>query len=474
MKNIGIRFRLLIAVSTLICATTFTLGYIGISMTHRFVLTRFEERISFLAKYLALNTELGILIADRSMLRRLASNLLSEKDVAAVAIFDSQGIELTNVSKGVSGPSSIVKAPVLVKRSQEETKAFRWDVGPWPDQELIGEVRVTYSTEGIDQLLTTIGTRFFWISAGLACLAGMVFYFFSRSLVAPVTQLARAARQVAQGDLDFRARPGTLPETRDLATAFNAMLDSLVRSRKALDEANEEMMRQNTLAELGEFSLMIAHEVKNPLSIIKSSLDVLKKDMALSSNETMVFYIEDEIRRLNLLIEDFLVFARPARPSFRSVDLKALLKEIVTRFELQKAGSSMEIYLDVPPEPCYGKVDPDLITRAIGNIIKNAFEANGDRGLMRITGYCRDAAFLVDIEDEGEGIDPEDMDKIFEPFFTTRAKGTGLGLAYTSQVIRNHGGVIMAKNRAQRGAIFRIKLPMNPESEIKGPGARDI
>ncbi len=474
MKNIGIRFRLLLTVSTIICATTFTLGYIGISMTHRFVLTRFEERISFLAKYLALNAEVGILIADRPMLRRLAANLMPEKDVTAVAIFDNQGIELANVSKGISGPSSIVKAPVYVKKPEEETKAFRWDVGPRSGEELIGEVRLTYGTEGIDRLLTTIATRFFWVSAGLACLAGLIFYFFSRSLVAPVTELARVARQVAQGDLHFRARPGSLPETRDLASAFNAMLDSLERSRKALDEANEEMMRQNTLAELGEFSLMVAHEVKNPLSIIKSSLDVLKKDIGLSSSETIVFYMEDEIRRLNLLIEDFLAFARPARPSFRGVDLKALLEEIVTRFELQKADSSIEIRLDVPHEPCHGKVDPDLITRAIGNILKNAFEANGDRGLLRVTGYFRDATFVVDIEDEGEGIDPEDMDKIFEPFFTTRAKGTGLGLAYTSQVIRNHGGVITAKNRARGGAVFRIKLPMNPGSEVKDQETGDL
>src|SRR5665647_301808 len=104
---------------------------------------------------------------------------------------------------------------------------------------------------------------------------------------------------------------------------------------------------------------MIAHEFKNPLGIIKSSLDVLKKDAALSSDNTMVFYIEDEIMRLNRLIGDFLMFARPSAPSFRDTDLNALLREIVTRFELQKTGMPCEIRSHIPSEPCFSYADPD-------------------------------------------------------------------------------------------------------------------
>jgi nitrogen fixation/metabolism regulation signal transduction histidine kinase len=112
------------------------------------------------------------------------------------------------------------------------------------------------------------------------------------------------------------------PFGRELAVAFNVMLDSLERNRRSLEEAKEQMRRQKTLAEMGRFSLMIAHELKNPLSIIKCSLDVLKKDFALSSDNTMVFYIEDEIMRLNRLIGDFLIFAA-GRAFFSRPDLNA-------------------------------------------------------------------------------------------------------------------------------------------------------
>ncbi len=462
MKQPGIHFRILLAAFLLISATTFTLGAMGVNVTRKFMQSRFEERISFLARYLALNAELGILIDDRVMLKTLAGNLLSEEDVAQVTILDSNGKKIADISKDISGPLNIVEAPVLLKESHDESLAFELDTAPEaPGKELIGKVLITYSTRGIDNLLSAMKIHFIWLSAALAGLAGLIFYFISRSLVAPVTELAEEARLVAKGNLELRARPGGLPETRKLALAFNAMLDSLDRGREELARAREKMARQNSLAEMGKFSLMIAHEVKNPLGIIKSSLDILKKDSKLSKGTTMVRYMEDEIRRLNSLIEDFLTFAHPVRPSFRHVDVSALLKDIVMGFEIQKAGSPVEIHSHIPSEPCHARVDPDLITRAIGNILKNAFEANGDKGVVSITVSYQNDKWFVDIQDQGEGIDSKNIHKIFEPFFTTRSKGTGLGLAYASQVIRLHNGTISVKNREEGGALFRVEIPIS-------------
>jgi nitrogen fixation/metabolism regulation signal transduction histidine kinase len=278
--------------------------------------------------------------------------------------------------------------------------------------------------------------------------------------VAPVKGLARAARRVAQGDLNVRALPGTLHETRELAVAFNVMLDSLEGNRKSLEVANEQMRRQKTLAEMGQFSLMIAHELKNPLSIIKSSLDILKKDYALSSDNTMVFYIEDEIIRLNRLIGDFLIFARPVAPTFSHTDLNALLREIVTRFELQQTGMPCEIRSHIPSVPCYAYVDPDLLIRAIGNVIKNAFETNEGKCVVLVTATRLVDVWTTEIADNGQGIAPGNIDKIFNPFFTTRAKGAGLGLAYAFQAIKAHGGVISVANRTEGGALFKIEIPV--------------
>lgn len=461
MNRLGIHIRLLLAAVILISTTTFALGYMGLNITNEFVHSRFEKRILFLARYLALNSELGILIGQKAMLERLAGNLLTEKDVVKVTILDEYDEILADASKDVSGSVSIVEVPVELKRA----KGFPWGISREKDKNIIGKVKITYSTEGIKKLLEMMTIRFLWLSLGLAGLCVLIFYFISRSLVAPVLRLAYAARKVAGGDMKIRVEPGNLPETRELALAFNAMLDSLENSQAALKHANKEMIRQKTLARMGKFSLMIAHEVKNPLAIIKSSLDILKKDIEKASENTMVLYMEDEIIRLNKLIEDFLLFAKPAVPNFRQVDLTEMLQEQILRFEVQLNGSSVKIKNTIPKTSCYTEADPDLLMRSIGNILKNAVEANGHQGYIDVNVSCENSHWNLKIADQGTGIDKENIQKIFEPFYTTRSKGTGLGLAFVSQVIKAHDGKIWAENRTgEPGAMFHIELPLGMES----------
>jgi len=463
MKNPGIHVRLLIAVFVLIGSTTFVMGYMGTHMIRKFVQTRFEERILFLAKYLALNAELGILIGDKPMLQGLAANLLSEQDVAEVMVLDRSGEKLALVSKETKKPFSVIDVPVVLSRSLEISQAFQWSGNGGDEDPLIGRVRIVYSTGGLEYLLKKMKDHFMWLSSGLGLLAAIIFYFFSHSLVAPLTQLAQAARNVEKGNRDIRVRPGSLPETRELALSFNSMLDSLEWSRHALEDAYQEMIQQKSLAEMGKFSMMVAHEVKNPLSIIKSSLDILKKDMAIPPGNTMVAYMEDEIRRLSRLIEDFLTFARPVRPRLCKVEINSLMAEIVTRFELQKAGLYIAISAGYLAESCHISADPDLLIRVFDNLLKNASEASGDSGTIFVRMFRKGELLFIDVADEGLGIEPEHIENIFDPFFTTRSKGTGLGLAYVNQVVRMHGGTVVAKNIETGGALFRVSLPEAPD-----------
>lgn len=463
--TLGIHLRLLLAVFILIITTAFGLGYVGANISREFVQNRFEKRMSFLARYLALNAELGLLIGDRTMLNRLAANLMTEDDIARVAIFDKNHMEITSVSRDLSGPLSRVGMPVLLRESKAYDGAFDWDSDVQKRERVVGKVEITFSTGEMDQVLRQMSGRFAWLSGGLAGLAALIFYLISRSLVAPVTRLAQAARRVAAGDLNARVVPAGPPETRGLAASFNAMLDSLNHSRQELESVYRELIKQNALAEVGKFSLMIAHEVKNPLSIIKSSLDILKKDCDLSEGETLVAYMEDEIQRLNRLIEDFLAFARPVRPSFRQVDLNALLTDVVARFDIQKEASGSRIEAHIPEEGAETLADPDLLTRAITNIMKNAREANGNKGVIRVEAFSSDQTWKLVVQDQGEGIAPENLDKIFEPFFTTRSKGVGLGLAFVSQAVAAHEGRVHAANGEGGGAIFTIELPLHHVKE---------
>ena len=472
MKGFGIHIRLLFAAFMLIAATAITLGYMGLTITRQFALSSFENRMNSLAQYLAINSELGIWYGRKFTLENLAQKVLSENDVVRVTIVDEEGNTQAEAERpteaSTSGTTYEVNAPVILKKD----RSFPFVPAGQEEDQVIGNVKIEYSSANIDQLLATMASRFIWLSLGLACICGVIFYFLSLSIVAPVTRLAGIARQVAEGALNLRTQSDSLPETRELGQAFNAMLDSIEKSQNALKLANEQIVRQKTLAELGKFSLMVAHEVKNPLSIIKSSLDLLKNELPSSKDHVSTAYIEDEIQRLNQLIEDFLLFARPAVPAFREVDLNVVLHDMIARFEIQLNGTPVKIETHIPEKPCQADADPDLLKRAIGNVLKNAVDANGNQGTIMVTATQRDSRWVVEVEDQGPGVAPESMEVIFEPFYTTRAKGTGLGLAFAAQVVTAHKGRIMVENKPNNsGARFIMELPLDRDDETIGKGS---
>ncbi|PIP47100.1 MAG: two-component sensor histidine kinase [Deltaproteobacteria bacterium CG_4_8_14_3_um_filter_51_11] len=465
MKRLGIHGRLIIAVVGLIALATLALNYVGVGITRRFIQERFENRMFFLVRYLALNAELGILFSDRDMLKGQADNLLLEPDVVGVTIKDANGRELVAVARQFSGSVSKVEENVYLKSSAEESEAFRLDGKAGPQKEILGRVTIAYDTGAIEFFLTEMRNRFVMMSLAVAGLAVAVFFFISRSIVAPVRSLVDLTTEVSRGNMLARARPGSLPETRQLAVAFNSMLMSLEEHRRALEKANLEIVRTSTLAEVGKFSMMVAHEVKNPLGIIKSSVDILKHGISDESDKTIVSYIEDEIKRLNRLIEDFLCFAKPTHPKRSIINLNSLAEEVAVRYSLEEGASGGRFIVSIPSEACFSLADPDFLTRAFGNLIKNALEATENMSSIRIEAGKKEETWVLRVEDDGPGIAPEVIERIFEPFFTTRAKGTGLGLAYSLQVVKAHGGSIEAENKSPRGARFTIRLPIEGEEE---------
>ena len=455
----GIHARLLAATILVIISSTFILGYFGLRMVNRLVTERFDQQIDYMAQHLAANAELGILIDGFSLLDGLARGVLNQKDVAGVEIEDQAGRLLADQSRDLAGPFIVVEKKVLLSRTDTGVADLEIIAGGSSGRQ-IGRVRIKYTREGIKGLAATMAKQFFSLSLGLVAVFCVIFFFISRSLVLPVVSLARVARQVSRGNTTVRAVVGRLPETNRLALAFNEMLDSIEQGRNALIQAQEKLSRQAALAEVGKFSMMIAHEVKNPLAIIKSSLDMLKKDMDIPADNLMLNYTEEELARLNNLIESFLMFSRPAKPRFVPTDLNQVIEQVVVGFKLQYDSDTLKINYSFPTGACIAMADADLLSRGFSNILRNACDASMDKGNIHVDVKVSPSFWTVSIRDYGRGIDPEGLKKIFEPFYTTKAKGTGLGLAFTDQVVTAHGGRITARNHEVRGAVFCVKIPL--------------
>lgn len=446
----------------LLLATTVTLGLVGAHLAEAFLRSRFEDRMAFLARYLARNAELGILIGDQPMLERLADNLLAERDVVQVIIEDADGRVLVRVGPELRGPVTRTNANVRLQQ-EEENRLF---VTGLEGKEVLGQVHILYSTAGIDELLSDFRARYAWAAVGLAAISFLVSFIFSRSLVAPVRALVGASRRVGIGDLDLRVDGGSLPETRELAEAFNQMLVSLAESRTTLEATYQEMAQQKALAQVGHFALTVAHEVKNPLGIIQGAVDILgKPEVDAPTRATMIEYVKDEVQRLDRLIQDFLVFARPRQPNFDAVDLEELLQGLVERLRLEWQQHGVIIETSMAREALKKnevvRGDRDLLSQAFLNLIKNACEACGDGGHVTVTAEAQTAEWVVRVSDNGPGIPSETQERIFEPFFTTKAQGVGLGLAFVARVIEAHGGEVGMEGNRPHGAVFEVRLPLH-------------
>lgn len=240
---------------------------------------------------------------------------------------------------------------------------------------------------------------------------------------------------------------------------------ALAESYDHLRLAQEELVKTEQLAAIGELSAVIAHEVRNPLAIIKNAVSGLRRhELARDDAETLLGILDEETDRLNRLVDDLLAYARPIAPEPSQVDLRTLVMHAV---ELAAGGNrdlaNIELELDLEREVDRVAGDEALLRHALINIVDNALQAMPDGGTLTITcrntGVGPNAAVAVDFHDTGEGMDTMVRTRARDPFFTTRQTGTGLGLAIVDRVARAHGGRVEIDSRYQRGTTVSFIIP---------------
>ena len=281
----------------------------------------------------------------------------------------------------------------------------------------------------------------------------------------PVRDFTAGLRQVASGNYATRVRESGDGELAELTGGFNAMTEQLERLRSM----EAEMRRRETLATLGEAATTIAHEIRNPLGIIKTSSQVIRGRDGLSpGTERLLDFVLDEVKRIDHLVQDLIDYARPRALRLQVLDLADDVIAGVADFaeaELSRRGITCAILKPSLPVRIAG--DAELLHQAFLNVLINAMEAMPDGGEITIRVSREAAVVLASVEDTGKGIAPEIVDRLFDPFVTSKLHGTGLGLARVRAVVERHGGRIEADNRIGGGARFVFHFPL---AEEKGDG----
>ncbi len=238
-------------------------------------------------------------------------------------------------------------------------------------------------------------------------------------------------------------------------------------------EMEEEMRRKEWLATLGEMSAGMAHEIRNPLAALAGAMQMLRRDLALDEGNAPLMDIAiRETTRLDSIITEFLMYARPPALNLKECDLNALLAETLDLIR-HEARSHENITIRTNPAPgsMVAQVDPDQMKQVFWNLATNAFEAMPNGGLLTISTSRRRVGsggrggdvIEIAFQDTGEGIKKQDLDKIFLPFFTTKREGSGLGLAAVHRIVDLHSGWIRVESEEGQGSRFVVCLPLAAE-----------
>lgn len=276
----------------------------------------------------------------------------------------------------------------------------------------------------------------------------------SEVLARPIVALTGLARAYMRDRV--LVAPPAVPgrgEIGELSEAFVQMV-------RDIDQSQRSLVRASKLAVVGEMASAIAHEVRTPLGILRSSAQMLHREPQISAEgRELIGFVESETDRLNRLVSSMLDLARPRSPARAQTDLHALIAHAIALLAAQAESKQIATHAHPLARDPVVACDEEQMTQVVLNILLNGLQILHRGGRIDVT--TRDAGDQLEIEiaDDGPGIDPAERARVFEAFFFRREGGIGLGLAVVQQIVSAHGGEIEADESALGGALFRIRLP---------------
>lgn len=251
------------------------------------------------------------------------------------------------------------------------------------------------------------------------------------------------------------------------ALNYQAVAEQLATANQSLHEAEAAVRRADRLAALGQLTAGLAHELRNPISTIRTSAEMLMKTVPASDEvgRELAGYIRSEVDRTNSLITRFLEFARPMRLRLEKSDVTACIDRAVSQVERHTPPLEVSIYKNYSPDVRPFLFDTELMERVFYNLLLNAAQASPRKGAVTVKTRNVNGEVEISVIDRGSGIDPKHVENIFNPFFTTKSDGVGLGLAIVSKIVDEHGGHILVESRPGEGSVFLTYLPLRQESQ---------
>jgi two-component system NtrC family sensor kinase len=347
----------------------------------------------------------------------------------------------------------------------------------------VGMQEVPYTATKVSMGVLYSGVLLLGSLIGLA-----ISWLLGSKLAQPIKALENAVRRVAAGERNLQIQVTSHDEIGSLATEFNQMTTTLEQREEAIQELNrgleekvqtrtaeleeknrllvqtrEELVRAEKLAAVGKLAAGVAHEINNPLAIIRGNVELLQMSIPVDAdNREEADTIYQQVGRMERIVANLLSFARQQQKELGQLDLNHTLHEIISQVGHQAPLTGIAVTeqysTDLPPLAG----DEGQLRQVFTNLILNALQAMPDGGTLTVTttlGALADNCTVI-IADTGVGIPVERQQEIFNPFFTTKANGTGLGLSVSYGIVQEHGGTITVQSVPQQGTAFAVTLPL--------------
>jgi two-component system, NtrC family, nitrogen regulation sensor histidine kinase NtrY len=318
---------------------------------------------------------------------------------------------------------------------------------------------VSISRSGMVEAQQHIRAIAYGVAAGGILLAILCSLWIAARVSRPIEQLARAAEEVAAGNWETYVPERSRDEVGQLARSFNRMTGQLVSQR-------ERLVQTERVAAWRELARRLAHELKNPLFPLQLTVENLVRARELPPAEFDEVFREStqtlgvEIANLKTIIGRFSDFSKMPKPELERIDAKDVLERVFSFYNAANPESStVHFAAQFPTDRLPIDADPELLHRALSNLVLNAMDAMPAGGTLTLSAKASGDKVEIRVADTGQGMTPEECERLFTPYYTTKEHGTGLGLAIVQSVIADHAGTIAIESHTGRGATFVITLP---------------
>jgi PAS domain S-box-containing protein len=271
--------------------------------------------------------------------------------------------------------------------------------------------------------------------------------------------------QVWKGDIRNRAKDGSfywvattiVPFVNEKGKPYQYLA---IRNDITEKKKSEEMLhRQDKLAAVGQLAAGVAHEIRNPLTSMKGYAEFLQLDETDPQRQEFIEIILDEIDRVNNIVEEFMVLAKPKAVELEEQNIIPIVQNVVSMLKFEARKRNVKLDFDATEEIIQIECDENRLKQVFLNFIKNGIEAMPDGGDLKVRTEIQDGNVVISIKDTGVGIPPETLKKIGEPFYTTKKNGNGLGLMVSFKIIESHNGKVYIESEQNKGTTFKIMLP---------------